>query len=493
MNDIDFQTLFESAPGLYLILTPDLKIVAVSDAYLNATMTERSQILGRGLFDVFPDNPDDMEATGELNLGASLKHVLKFKEAHRMEDQKYDIRRPDGSFEARYWSPLNKPVLNERREVVYIIHNVVDVTRRKQYEADLVNAGDEIKDLYDRAPCGYFSVDSDIYICNINQTLLQWLGYTVDEVIGKMKYEDLLSPESRETHLRTFDEVFRGYLKNGYVNDLEYVFQRKNGTTFPAVVNSFAILDDKGNFVKSRSTVFDNTERKKDEERLKAANKELESFSYSVSHDLRAPLRGINGYSQILYEDYGKLLDEEGLRIIKRIMANAQKMGQLIDDLLTFSRLGRKELAKTEVSMQDTASAVIDEIKKEQPERNIEFRIDGLPLIKADNTAIRQVWVNLISNAVKYSRRKEKAVIEIGSEERDEAVVYHIYDNGAGFDMRYANKLFGVFQRLHSEDEFEGTGVGLAIVQRIISKHGGNIWAESKVNEGAKFYFSLPK
>lgn len=369
---------------------------------------------------------------------------------------------------------------------------VQEMDRRKKAEKALQKSIDEIKDLYDKAPCGYLSVDSNIFLCNINQTLLQWTGYTSDEVIGKMKYEDLLSAESRAAHLNTFETVFADYLKNGYVNDLEYEFQRKDGSVFPALVNSIAVLDQNGNFASSRSTVFDNTERKKTEQQLKAVNKELESFSYSVSHDLRAPLRGIIGFTQILVEDYGKQLDEEANRLMGIIMANARKMGQLIDDLLDFSRLGRKEMSHTTVAMYDMVLKICEDAGKENMDRNIEFHIRELPNVQADPALMHQVWVNLISNAVKYSRLKEKSNVEIGFAEKGAETIFYIKDNGAGFDMRYADKLFGVFQRLHSDEHFEGTGVGLAIVQRIIVKHGGRVWADSKLNEGATFYFSIP-
>jgi light-regulated signal transduction histidine kinase (bacteriophytochrome) len=228
---------------------------------------------------------------------------------------------------------------------------------------------------------------------------------------------------------------------------------------------------------------------------LESVNKELESFSYSVSHDLRAPLRAVQGYARMLEEDYKTLFDAEASRVMNNIISNSKKMGQLIDDLLAFSRLGRKELVKMYISVQEVVTTICNEIKMENgnANRNIDFRVNELPPASGDNAAIKQVWVNLISNAVKYSRQNENTIIEIGSDDKPGEIIYYIKDNGAGFDMRYAGKLFGVFQRLHSDDKFEGTGVGLAIVHRIISKHGGRVWAEGKVNEGAVFYFSLPK
>jgi PAS domain S-box-containing protein len=226
-------------------------------------------------------------------------------------------------------------------------------------------------------------------------------------------------------------------------------------------------------------------------EQLIAANKELEAFSYSVSHDLRAPLRAIDGYTRMIEEDYGNKFDEEGKRLLDTVQSNAKRMGVLIDDLLTFSRLGKKDLIKTSVNMTANASAALTEINKNVDHRAAVIVEELLPA-QADYALISQVFINLISNAIKYSRKKEKPVIRIYSERKDNELVYSISDNGAGFDMQYANKLFGVFQRLHSMEEFEGTGVGLAIVHRIITKHGGRVWAEGKTGEGATFHFSVP-
>jgi signal transduction histidine kinase len=227
-------------------------------------------------------------------------------------------------------------------------------------------------------------------------------------------------------------------------------------------------------------------------EQLESVNRELESFSYSVSHDLRAPLRAINGYAKIMEEDFGEKLDSEGMKALNSIMNNSRKMGVLIDDLLAFSRLGRKEITVSEINMNALVKSARLELANEPSEDNIEFKIANLPPIYGDQALLKQVWVNLISNAIKYSKYKVKSVVEINSYKKDDFIVYYVKDNGAGFDMQYSNKLFGVFQRLHSQDEFEGTGIGLAIVQKIVNRHNGTVWAESKLNEGACFYFSLP-
>jgi len=226
---------------------------------------------------------------------------------------------------------------------------------------------------------------------------------------------------------------------------------------------------------------------------LEAANKELEAFSYSVSHDLRAPLRSIDGYLHILLENHLDSLSETGKGLAQRVMTNAKHMNQLIDDLLAFFRMGQKPLIKTTVHVDDLVRAVCKTtLEAEGPTRNIDFIIQTLPSVQADAALLQQVWVNLISNAVKYTRRQERAVIEIGFYDEPGEIIYYIKDNGVGFNMDYAHKLFGVFQRLHSPREFEGTGIGLSIVERIITKHGGSIRAQAEEGNGATFYVALP-
>jgi light-regulated signal transduction histidine kinase (bacteriophytochrome) len=222
---------------------------------------------------------------------------------------------------------------------------------------------------------------------------------------------------------------------------------------------------------------------------LEAVNKELGSFTYSVSHDLRAPLRAIDGYGRMLEEDYAARLDGEGRRLLAVVRDNSRQMGRLIDDLLEFSRLGRQTPAKQSIDMTALAREAADEAVRGT---RTALEVGSLPAAAADRALLRQVWVNLIGNAVKYSGKSERPRVEIGGHVDGEEGVYWVRDNGAGFDMRYAAKLFGVFQRLHGQDEFPGTGVGLAIVQRVVTRHGGRVWAEGKVGEGARFSFTLP-
>jgi K+-sensing histidine kinase KdpD len=227
---------------------------------------------------------------------------------------------------------------------------------------------------------------------------------------------------------------------------------------------------------------------------LESSNKELESFAYSVSHDLRAPLRHVVGFSELLQKQAASLLDDKSQRYIKTILDSAKKMGKLIDDLLSFSRIGRAETKKSLVNLEQLVKDVVSEIEQETRGREIAWKIDALPVCYGDRSMLMLVLANLVSNAVKFTRMRTQAEIEIGCADGDnDDLEVFVRDNGAGFDMQYANKLFGVFQRLHRADEFEGTGIGLATVQRIIHRHGGKVRAEGAVDQGATFYFSLPK
>jgi signal transduction histidine kinase len=225
---------------------------------------------------------------------------------------------------------------------------------------------------------------------------------------------------------------------------------------------------------------------------FEAANKELESFAYSVSHDLRAPLRTIDGFSHVLQEDYGDKLDAEALPLIQVIRDGVGKMARLIDDILIFSRASRREMAASDIDMTGLVQATLTDLAPAMTGRNIKVKVGPLPQMRGDREMMQRVWMNLLDNAIKYTMRKENALIEVGSYPEAESTVYFVKDNGAGFDMAYVDKLFGVFQRLHGPEDFPGTGAGLAIVKRIVGRHGGRVWAEGKQEEGATFYFVLP-
>lgn len=321
---------------------------------------------------------------------------------------------------------------------------------------------------------GYFEI--------LNPNFEKLLGYSEKELLEN-QFLNFIHPDDIADTLLEIEKLKTGATTINFVNrykkkDGSYLWFDWNTTPDPVTGKLYSIAREI-------------TERKKAEEQLQAANKELEAFSYSVSHDLRAPLRAINGFANVLYEDYAPKIDADGISSLHSILNNSKKMGALIDDLLAFSRLGRIEVTTSGINM----TALVNSIRQEEMTENsseIEFVIHELLPAKGSQVLIKQVWVNLISNAIKYSKHKPKSQIEIGSYYKDNFVVYYIKDNGAGFDMQYYDKLFGVFQRLHSHEEFEGTGIGLAIIQKIIHRHNGTVWAESKLNEGTCFYFSLP-
>jgi PAS domain S-box-containing protein len=386
-----------------------------------------------------------------------------------------------------------------------------EIILRKQSEEDLRISSQRYHQLVEEVK------DYSIIMLDVDGNVLVWnkgaekiKGYKEEEILGKSfvcfyTEEDIKIDKPRKflekaaLEGRSHDEGWR---------------IRKGGEKFWADVVFTAIYEDDHKLLGFSKITRDVTERKKLEEerriisikleerikevairtsQLEMANKELEAFSYSVSHDLRTPLRAISGYSIMLKEDYESKLDEEGNRVIRNIMTNAKMMGQLIDDLLAFSRLGRKELIRTEVNMQLLATNVVNELLQNELEKDYRININSLHTAEADQGMIKQVLINLVSNAIKYSSKKAGPEIEIGSRDEETKTIYYIKDNGVGFDMAYSGKLFGVFQRLHSQEEFEGTGVGLALTKRIIDKHNGEIWAEGLENIGATFYFSLPK
>lgn len=360
---------------------------------------------------------------------------------------------------------------------------------RTAAEEKLKEASNTIYDLYQKAPCGYFSVDKQGMFTNVNETLLTWLGYTREQVVDRLHFTDVITPKAADVYSKDFDQL----KERGFIVDVESRIVRKDKSILPVLINATAIMDANNNYLSSRCTLYDITERKKAEAETRRLNAELEAFSYSVSHDLRAPLRSVNGFAKILREDYGGNLDEEGNRVIGKIVNNATRMGQLIDDLLDFSRIGKKEINKTEINTREFVELISRELIDQEKEREIEMDIKSLENCNADPSMIRQVWINLISNALKYSRNQKVTRIEIGSESHPEEIVFYIKDNGVGFDMKFMDKLFGVFQRLHRMEDFEGTGVGLALVKRIIERHHGRIWANARLNEGASFYFTFPR
>ena len=291
---------------------------------------------------------------------------------------------------------------------------------------------------------------------------------------------------------------------------VEYTHYDQDGNARHVQVHSHPIFDSKGDIVQVIEYCLDITERKRAEEevrklnleleqrvvertaQLEAANKELEAFSYSISHDLRAPLRHIDGFIQVLLKGEGQRLDPPSSRYLNIVAESSARMSRLIDDLLAFSRTGRAEMQIRRVESNELIREAQQELSPQMEGRRITWEIGPLPAVEADPTLLRQVWLNLLSNAIKYTAPRPKARIEIGTQQNEKReITFFVRDNGVGFDPQYTHKLFGVFQRLHREDEFEGTGIGLAIVRRIVHRHGGQVWAEGELDRGATFYLTL--
>ncbi|MDX1954199.1 MAG: PAS domain S-box protein [Chitinophagaceae bacterium] len=366
---------------------------------------------------------------------------------------------------------------------LYSLYNLRADIRKKEMSERKFRA------LLDSAPDATVIVDEEGSIRMINQQTERLFGYTKEELLGK-KVELLIPGNLREKHTHHR----RKYIDQPRVRmmgeGIELMALKKDGGLFPVAISLSPIRTEEGMMVSA--SVRDITGSKELENNLRRSNEELEAFTYSVSHDLRAPLRGITGFTTILENEYGAKLDEEARRITGVIKNNALRMGNLIDDLLAFSRMGRKEMAKVRVDMERMVKELAQEYNALENDRKIHWTIEPLPMVMGDPSTLRQVWINLISNAVKYTGKKERPEIHIGHYVQGRQQVYFIRDNGVGFNSQYRDKLFKVFQRLHSHVEFEGTGVGLALVQKIILRHGGNTWAEGETEKGASFYFSIP-
>jgi PAS domain S-box-containing protein len=339
----------------------------------------------------------------------------------------------------------------------------------------------------------------DGYFRRLNPAWKKTLGYEEEELLSK-PFLEYVHPDDRE---RTLQE-YEGQAKGKEAISFENRYRCKDGSYRWLLWNARPILREKLIVASARDVTEQklaaqehqrlHEELKLRARQLEAANKELESFSYSVSHDLRAPLRHIDGFVELLAHKSAGNLDETGKRYLGIISSSARQMGRLIDDLLSFSRMNRAEMNRTRVPLDAMVKAAVQELEMETSGRKINWKIGALPVVEADAAMLRQVWANLIGNAVKYTRTRETTEIEICAVDGAETeYMLCVRDNGVGFDMAYADKLFGVFQRLHSSDDFEGTGIGLANVRRIILRHGGRTWAESKPGSGAAFYFTLPR
>lgn len=338
----------------------------------------------------------------------------------------------------------------------------------------------------------------DGYFKRLNPAWEKVTGWTTQELRSK-PFLQFVHPHDREATIRESRKQMSGEpvlsFRNRYrCQDGSYRWL--SWKSIPAEKESlmYAVARDiTGHIHKEEEMQALNEALRRRSAELEASNKELEAFTYSVSHDLRAPLRHIDGFSRLLMETHGSELSEEALDYITTIRDSTREMSQLVDDLLNLARIGRRELSLQVAGLTTLVDAVASNLKAANPGRAIEWKVGPLPFVECDPSLMKQVFLNLLSNAVKFTRHRQPAVIEVGSFEQDNQPVVYVCDNGAGFDMKYSDKLFGVFQRLHRQEDFEGTGIGLAIVARVIQKHGGNVWAEGELNKGAAFYFTVGK
>jgi PAS domain S-box-containing protein len=369
---------------------------------------------------------------------------------------------------------------------------------RQSAERALRDSEAELRGIFDNLEDVYCRIDLDGIVCRISPSIRRY-GYHAPDVLGRPLTELSTEPDLRDQLLETLRNA-------GSVRDWEIVLRRADGSEAPASFNAHVLRGPGGEMVGFEGLLRDMTARKQAETEihrlnedlrrratdLEVANRELEAFSYSVAHDLRAPLRGIDSFSSILAEDYGGHLDEPGLGYLKRIRAAAQRMGQLIDDLLQLSRVARADLRRDVVDLSALVRGIVDELRRRDPLRRAETTIAANIVVAGDPMLLRVALENLLENAWKFTSKQESCHIEFGSRADESGeTVYFVRDDGVGFEKKYAGKLFGAFQRLHSSSEFEGTGIGLASVERVIRRHRGRVWAESVLGQGATFYFTL--
>jgi PAS domain S-box-containing protein len=476
----------EAAEGILLVDVNTKRILDANAAYQNLLGYIDKEILGLTLYDMVPYSQEDMDC-----------YVERVLEQRRYISGERRHRRKDGSLVSVEVSA--NVISYGGHEAICIV--VRDITERKQTE----EVRSRLAAIVDSSDDAIIGKTLEGIITNWNRGAEKIYGYSAEEAVGRPI--SMLVPAYLPDEI---PEILKKISLGEGIIHYETVRVTKGGKRLDVSLTISPIKDSQGNIVGASTIARNITERKQAEEeirllneqleqrvrqrtaQLEEANKELESFSYSVSHDLRAPLRHIGGFAELLQKKAASTLDEAGQRYLETILDSAKHAGVLIDNLLTFSRMGRAELHRADVDMNRLVRQVLDDLKLETAGRSIDWKIGELPEVQGDPSMLQLVMTNLLSNAVKYTHNRDEAVIEVGSKSDGDEAVFFVSDNGVGFDMQYVDKLFGVFQRLHHAEEFEGTGIGLANVQRIVNRHGGRTWAEGSVGSGATFYFSLP-
>ena len=437
----------------------------------------------------------------EVKAGTPQRHLEMVKSVGSMDFQGWRLRK-DGS---RFWANVTMTTLHDQEGTPFgFVKMTRDVTEKRSMEEALQKSRNMLERLFETAPDAVVVVDGNGSIRKVNQQTEVLFGYMREELIGQ-RVEHLIPERYHKQHRHHRRAYFEDPRPRKMGVGLELYGLSQDGREIPLDIMlnpietnegtwAFAVIRDITQQKLSDAKISElNSVLKNQVAQLAATNRELEAFSYSVSHDLRAPLRHVIGFVDLLNSRVAEGLDDKSRHYLQVITEAAQKMGTLIDNLLAFSRMGRAEIMKTKVDLTVLVRDTVKELAEEVRDRELEWEIAPLPQVFGDAAMLRQVVYNLVANAIKFTRSRPRARIEIGALDREDETQFYVRDNGVGFDAAYVNKLFGLFQRLHRTDEFEGTGVGLAIVQRIITRHSGRVWAEGSLEGGATFWFTLPK
>ncbi len=495
-DEIHFKELFDRTPFGYQSLDENGNFLEVNEAWLNILGYSRHEVVGRNFADFLVPEYHERFAI----------NFPRFKAAGAICDAEFELLKKDGTaILVSFTGRIGYHADGSFKRTHCMFRDITESTRAK---AALKASEGRFRALFEQMPSGvavYEAVDNgtDFVFKDFNPAGERIDGIRRDEIIGKRVTQAF--PGVREFGLfRVFQRVWKTgdaeYFPDAVYADgrlveswrENWVYKLRSGEIV-AIYNDVTVRKRAELALQELNEELEQRVENRTTE-LTAANKELEAFSYSVSHDLRAPLRHITGFVNLLLKDQAAFLDEKGLRHLDIISESATRMGTLIDDLLAFSRAGRAELKKNRFALKPLVEKNVRDAAAAVPDRDIIWSVDDLPEVFGDRAMLDQVLTNLISNAVKFTAHRESARIEIGANTTQDGMpAIYVRDNGAGFDMRYAHKLFGVFQRLHTKEEFEGTGIGLANIRRIINRHGGRTWAEGEVNGGAAFYFTLPE
>lgn len=487
-SEIRYRRLFEAAPDGILILNADtLKIIDANPFMMKLLGYSRGDFLGKELWEIglFRDKAASKAAFQELQETGYLRYENLPLET--MHGQRREVEFISNVYD------------ENGRQVIQC--NVRDITERRQAEVIRERLAAIVKSSDD----AIISTELGGIVVTWNSAAEKMFGYSAQEMLGE-PLSLLIPPDRKDEERQILDLILRGKT----LNHFETVRIGKNRKLIDVSVTISPIKNDDGKIIGASKIARDISELKCAEKEirqlnveleqrvadrtseLEAVNKELEAFSYSVSHDLRAPLRHINGFSGALLEDYGDQLDDVGKSYLKQVREASQEMAQLIDDVLQLARVTRTEMLPEVINLSEMAHSIVKEIQEGDVGRKVSVNIQAGLSARGDKHLLRILLTNLLGNAWKFTSKRKNVEIVFGHEQKGGDTFFFVRDNGAGFDMAYADKLFGAFQRLHTADEFEGTGIGLATVQRIINRHGGRVWAESAVDKGATFYFSLP-